>query len=144
VKPLLLTAAGLIAYTIFAKANALQRLTFYPGSVSGLRFDGVTPVVRVGILVQNTGNQQMQIRAFAGNVWANDQLIGNVSSYGTLTIPPRQQILYYTDLRLFPLGIVNNIVQAIRTGQKKQKIELDAMANVDLYQVPVKITYNIG
>lgn len=137
-------AAGLIAYNLFTKGRALATLNFYPANVTGVRFDGLTPVLTLGLAVQNTSGQQMILRSFAGNVFANGYLIGNVSSYIPTTIQANGQSIIYVTARLSILGLVNDIIEAIQTKSFKQSFDLSAFANVNNFQVPVKIKYSVG
>lgn len=143
-KALLLAAGGVLAYALLNKATALQRLNFYPKGVQSLKFDGVTPVLQIGLAVQNTSGQQIVMRSFAGSVYANGYYIGNISSYNVFTVRPNSETVLALTIRLSLIGIVSNIVNAFNGNGPAQELELDALANVDNYQVPVKIKYKIG
>lgn len=135
---------GAIAYNLIAKGTALGRLNFYPDTIRGIAMDGATPVMTVGLTVQNTSNQKMILRSFAGNLYTNDKLIGNVSSFSPIEINPNTQGVLLINAKMSLLGIVNEIIRAIEHGIGSYDIELDGFANVDRYQVPVKLKYKIG
>ncbi len=143
--PLILGVGALIAFNLVQKGSAAKSLNFYPGSVKNLQFDGTTPVVTLGLLVQNTSNQQILFKSFAGNVYANDFLVGNVSTYVPTVIPPNSQIVYNLNVRLSPIGIVNELISIIQgTNPRKIVMELQASANIDVVRVPVNIKYSVG
>lgn len=141
---LLYAAGGIIAYSLLTKAKALQTLNFYPKGVRSLHFDGITPVISLALAVQNTSGQQMVLKSFAGNVFANDYFVGNVSSYIQTVIYPNSESVLLVNVRLSLIGIASNIVNAFNGNGPAQDLELDAMANVDNYQLPVKIKYKVG
>lgn len=143
-KSTLLLGGALVAYNAFAKGSALQTLNFYPKSISSIKFDGVTPVMRFGLAIQNTSNQRMVLRSFAGNLYANGLLIANVSSYNLTPVAPNAETVLMITARLSLLGIVQDIIQAFNGNGLKQEIELDARANIDRYNIPIKIKYSVG
>lgn len=141
---ILLAAGGLLLYSLFSKGTALSRLTFYPKGVTGLKFDGVTPVLSLALIVQNTSNQNIVLRSFAGDVWANDYYIGNVSTFNPIAIAPNSEVLLNLNLRLSLIGIATDIVNSFLKRSAAQELVLDATANADKYQLPVKIKYKVG
>lgn len=140
----LFVGGALLAYNAFTKANALQTLNFYPKGVSGISFEGVTPIIKLNLAIQNTSNQQMVIRSLAGNLFANGFLIGNVSSYNVLAIRPNAESIFSITVRLSLLGVVQDIIDAIKGNGFSQEIEFQARANVDRYNIPINIKYSIG
>jgi LEA14-like dessication related protein len=111
--------------------------------VQGFRFEGLTPVLTLKLAVQNTSNQSFTLKSFAGNVWANNYLVGVTSSFDAIEIKANAQTLVPIKVRLSLLGIVNDIIQAITTHSKTVELELDSHANVDNLQVPVNIKYKV-
>ncbi len=145
ITPILLGAGALVALNLISKGSAAKSLNFYPGSVKSLEFDGVTPVITLGLLVQNTSNQQILFRSFAGNIYANDFLVGNVATYQPTVVPANSQITYNLTVRLSPLGVVNELISIIQGANPRSMVmELQASANIDVVRVPVKIKYSIG
>jgi hypothetical protein len=134
----------LIGYGLFRKEAAVSSFFYDPVSVNQWGFEGVSPVATAGIKIQNTSNQSFNFYAIAGNVYANNYLIGNISGFTPYTIPKRSQAVVYVKLKFYPLGIVNDIIQAATTNNFSQEIEIEAMANVDNLQIPIKLKYKIG
>lgn len=98
----------------------------------------------IGLGVQNTSNQSFTIRSLAGNLYANNYYIGNVSSFTLRTIAPNSQQVIFITARLQLIGIVNDILNAFENRNFAQTIEIKAMANVDNLQIPININYKIG
>ena len=144
IKTGLLAFGALVAYSAFAKASAAQRLNFYPAGVSGLRFDGATPVLTFTLAVQNTSNQAMDINSLAGTLTANGFQIGNFALWTPTRIRANAESRIPITVRLSLIGAVQNIVEIIQGGGMAQDVELDARANVDRFNVPIKIKYRIG
>ena len=140
----LLVGGAILAYNAFTKAGALQSLNFYPKSITDIRFQGVTPVMRLGLAIQNTTNQRLIVRSLAGNLYSNTYLIGNISTFSPLAINPNSETVLQITVRLSLLGIVQDIIDAFNGNGLQQKIVFDARANIDRYQVPINIKYTVG
>lgn len=144
VATLLLIGGAVLAYNAFTKYNASGALNFYPANANSLAFDGTTPVLTVGVAVSNPTNTAFTIRGFSGTVTANDYMIGVAESYETRIIQPRANTVLPIQIRLGLVGIAADIVNAITSGNKfSQVLKLSATANVDNFNVPVKLTYKI-
>lgn len=140
----LLVAGGIVLYATLSKANALQTLNFYPAAVKDLKFDGATPVLTIGLAVQNTSNQKIVLRSFAGNLFANSYLIGNIGLFTPTEILPNKQSILWLNVRLSLIGIVQDILNAFNGNGISQTLVLSATANIDRWQVPVNIKYKVG
>jgi len=144
-KPILFTAvAGVLLYSLFRKSAGAGSLNFFPSKVHSFEFDGLTPVVTIGLGVQNTSNQSFTLNSFAGKLFSNSYYIGNLSSFVKQTIYPNSQQIIYIKARLQPLGIVNDIIRAIDNKNFSQEIIMKATANVDRLQVPVNLQFKVG
>lgn len=137
-------AAALLAYSLFRKSAGLGNLVFFPDKVQRLTFDGLTPVIVVGIGVQNTSNQSFTLKSLAGNAYSNDFLVGNIGSFIPQDIPANSQRILQVTIRMALIGVVNDIVDAFRFGNFKQALELRMYANIDNLQVPINIKYQVG
>lgn len=135
---------ALAGYALLAKKSAAGSLYFYPSSVRNIRFQGTTPIMTVGLKIQNPTNQKFVIKSFAGNLFANSYLVGNVSSFVTTEVVPNSETILYIEIRLNPLTIVNDIIRALQYGNFRQDLLLRATANVDNYPVPLELKYQVG
>lgn len=139
----LLTGAGFLAYKAFSKTQSAGTLNFYPASIKNIQMDGVTPVLTLGLAIQNPSSQTYIIKAVVGSLYANNILIGNVSSYVPKQVIATGQTIYPLNIRLSLLGIVQDILQAFQGGGVQQRLELNAYANVDDFNIPIKLNYTI-
>lgn len=98
----------------------------------------------LGLAVQNTSNQSFTVYSLAGEVFANDYLIGNIGNFSAQTIKPNSQAVMSITCRLSLIGIVTDIITAINNKTFNQVIELDMVANVDNLQVPIDVKYKFG
>jgi hypothetical protein len=140
----LLGGLGILAYTLLGKKIAAGTLNFFPNSVSGLAFDGATPVMTFAMTAQNTSGQIFTIRSLAGNLYANDYYIGNFSSFTPQAIQPNAASVLYMDVRLSLIGIVQDVIDAFENKHFEQDVIFKGWANVDNYQIPISIKYKIG
>jgi hypothetical protein len=136
-------AGAIIALTAFSKAKAAGTLNFYPEGVRSLSFDGITPVISIGLVIQNPSSNSFQIKSLVGNLSANGFLIGNVSTYQPVTVRPNSQSVLVLNVRLSILGVVTDIINAFQGNGVQQIMNFKAWANVDNYSAPITITYKI-
>lgn len=141
---LLLTGAGLLAYSRFVKpATSAGTLNFYPASIKNITMDGITPVLTLGLAIQNPSSNQYTLKAVVGSVYANGNMIGNVSMFQQIVVRATAQTIVPLTIRLSLLGIVQDIIQAFNGNGIQQKIELNAYANINDFNVPIKVFYQI-
>lgn len=145
-KGALLTGAALLAWRWLSKSSSAKSLIFLPGSVNGIYFDGITPYVRVGIIVQNTSNQSYTINSIAGNVTSyqngKSYNIGNVSTFTQQQILANKQQTILIDVRLSLIGVVSDLLNIIDAGYH-QKIIFNGYANVENLQIPLNFEYTL-
>lgn len=138
-----LVTGAVIALTALNKVYASGTLNFYPASIKDISFDGITPVVTLGLAIQNPSGQSFTINSLVGNVTANGTLIGNVSSFNPVYVRANSQQIYYLNVRMSLLGIVNDIIKAFNGNGISQELKFSAYANVSNYTIPITITYKV-
>lgn len=136
--------AGVILYNVLVKGKALGSINFISGGVHSFAMQGINPVLTVGVIAQNTSSQKFVVRSIAGNVYADNYLVGYVSYFGQTEILPNSQATILVPLVLSPLGIVQDIINAFQSNDSKQQVEFKGFANVDNFQIPIDNKYNIG
>jgi len=141
---LLFGALAIGAMFLWSKGSHGYNLIFYPDKISSISFEGFTTILQATILIQNPSNSDFAIDSFAGNVYANDTLVGNVSNFGHQYIPPHSQISYPVELRLNPIGVTDTIVTAIQNQSTPIVLHLDSKVNVDNIQLAVPLDFKIN
>ena len=142
---LLLIGLGAVAVYYMNLGRSAGNLVFYPGSLlSGFSFEDSMPVIYTEVLVQNTSNVAITIYSMAGNVSANDTLVGNLSDFTPVTINPNSEGSIPIKIRFQLLGIVSDIMNAFNTGIRSQTLNVEGSANGNGVQIPVKLTYKLG
>jgi hypothetical protein len=139
-----LGGAGLLAYTVFRKVNALGHLVVLPGQIVSMDFVGGVPVLTITVIAQNTSNSDLLINSFAGNVYSNKTFIGNVSNFFPVAIPGNSSTPIRVEIQMQILGIVNDLIRAFQYGNFTQEIEVEGFANVSSFQLPVKLKFAVG
>ena len=143
-KDILLGAGIFIAWLVYSQKKAIGLLNYFISGVA-ISFDGVTPIMRLSIGVQNVSNESFLIKSFVGNLVSNGSVIGNVSSFVPVNIPPASQVNYDVYVRMSLIGVVQDIVNLI---QKKsgvaQTVTLQGYVNASGLIAPVDLTYKIG
>ncbi len=138
---LILGSIGLYFYT---QSKAAGNLVFFPGTITAMDFENTGPVAYGTIIVQNTSNATLSINSIAANVFTNGQLIGNLSEFGEVLIPGNGQAQIPVKITFQLLGIVNDIVQAFKTGHFKQDLSIEGYVNAGGVQAELKLTYKVG
>jgi len=138
-----LAAGAIIALTAFSKAKAAGTLNFYPEGVRSITLDGITPIISLGLVIQNPSSSSFQVKSLVGNLSANGFIIGNVSTYQAVTVRANSQSVLVLNVRLSILGIVGDIIKAFNGEGVQQIMTFKAWANVDNYSAPITISYKI-
>ena len=135
---------GVLAFVIYSKVRAVTNLIFSPGTVTGIDLVGGVPFIYFTVFAQNTASTGIQVDSFAGNIWANNQLVGNVSSFQPIYIAPNSQTQIPVTAQLGLFNIVNDIISSFNTGNVQQQIEVRGYVNGTGFQVPVNIKLTVG
>lgn len=134
----------MIAWFVFANKKAIGMLNYIITGV-GLSFEGITPVMRLSIGIQNVSNESFVIKSFVGSLTCNGFQIGNISSFTPVTVPAVSQITYDVYARLSLIGAVQDIVNLIQ--QKSgiaQTVIITGYINASGLVAPVNLSYKIG
>lgn len=143
-KAIALTGGVVLLYSLLGKKAQLSRLVFYPEKVRDINFYGLSPVMTMGLLIQNTSNDSVVINSFAGNLFANDILIGNASNFQPVIVQRNGQGVMLVTVKLSALGIVNDIIRAFQFGNFSQDLRLNGYVNAEALQIPVNLNFKIG
>lgn len=141
---LLWSALALGAFVIWSKVRAISNLIFSPGSVTGLEMRGTVPFIYFTVYVQNTAGTSVTVDSFAGNIFANNQLVGNISSFTPVRISANSQTSVPLTAQLGLIGIVDTIIQAFAGRSISQEINVVGFANGVGFQVPINIKLMVG
>jgi hypothetical protein len=140
----LLLLAGVAWLYTSTVTKAAGNLIFVPGNIINIGLEGMYPVVVANLLVQNTSNVDFTLNSFAATVTSDGTLIGNVSNFNAVAIPGNSQTAVPLNLTLFPLGIVDNLIQAFYGGFVKKEFIIDGSVNANGQQVPLKLIFKVG
>jgi len=144
----LLGVATVAVGYLLLKARTLANLVFSAGQVSGISFEGLTPILSVSLIVQNTSSIGVTLQSIAGNVFTEDggssTLVGNLSSFLPVHIAPNQQSAININVRMRLLGIVNDIITAYQSRNYTKVLEFQCSANVDGVQMPFSFKIPVG
>ncbi len=105
---------------------------------------GTVPYIYFTVFVQNTAGTGVTVDSFAGNIWANNQLIGNVSSFQPVYLAPNSQTVVPITAQLGLVGLVTDVIQAFTSGNSSQQIIVKGYANGLGFQVPINIPLIVG
>lgn len=140
----LILIAAAIGLTAYSQVKAAGHLIFVPGNITGISLDGIAPIFTAQLIVQNTSNVDFTLNSLAGNVTADSTQVGNVSNFQPVFIPSNSQAIVPLQLRMLPLGIVDNLINAFFGGFIKKEMIFDGYANANGHQVEIKMKFNIG
>lgn len=133
-----------LVYELTRKVSAAGNLIFSADKVHSFRFDGLTPVFRIGIRVQNTNNKNFVINSFAANVECEGYVVGNASFFNQQVITANSQVILLVDFRLSTFDLVNRLIQSFQNKDFSYDIKLVGAVNVDGFQVPLSLNYKVG
>lgn len=133
--------AGYVLYRVFWAAS---NLVFSPGKVTGVSIQGTNPILYFNVLVQNTSDTNLSLQSFAGNIFMDNQLIGNVSAFTPFVIASNSQTEFPVVGTLQGLQIINQLITAWNTNSIQKKVTVDGSINGIGFQVPVKLDFIVG
>ena len=144
-KPLVIgiSLIALVGFYFYNQARTLGYLNYYVKTVD-LSFDNNTPVLRLGLGIQNPSKQSFTVNAIVGNLYADGSLIGNVSAYGPIEIPPANEVLFPLNIRMSLTGIASDIVRIFSGGGVSKTVEFTGTVNVNNITSPIEFKYTIG
>lgn len=140
----LLLLGGAALLYIGNQARSVANLTFFPDAVTGMAFEGISPVMYLSVLVQNTSNVAIDLYSLSGSVYVDNTLVGNISNFTPTRINANSETVMPLKVRFAILGIVNDIIQSFQQGNFKKAVVLDGTVNANGVQVPLTLTFQIG
>lgn len=126
------------------KSVAAGNLVFTPGPITDIGMTGSNPTITLQVIAQNTSNTDLLLNSFAGNLYSNGTLIGNVSNFTGAIIAGNSQSPIPLTLTLLPLGVVNDLINAFQNKSAVQNLDLEAQANVNGFQVAVPLKFSLN
>lgn len=136
-------AIAIVAIAIASRKKAAGLLNYFISGVA-IRWDGVVPIMRIDLGIQNPSNQDFTIKSLVGNVTANGYQIANVSAFDTVQVKAASQVIYPIYLRLSFIGVVADIVNLITTGNgTTQSISFKGTVNASDVVAPIELNYKI-
>jgi LEA14-like dessication related protein len=140
---LLLIGAAVGLY-VWNTQHAAGALLYRPGNVTNMAFTGINTVATMQLIVQNPSNVTFTINSVAANAFADNTLIGNVSSFTPTVIPGNSQQAVPLTIELFSIGIVDQIINSFQNGFQQKQIHLQGTVNANGYQQPLDLQYTVG
>lgn len=143
-KGIFLIGAAFIAWLLIAQKKAIALLSYSVEKV-GVSFDGITPLLRLDILIQNVSAETFTIQSFVGNLLVNGYQVGTISSFTSLTIPAASQVVYPVVVRMSLIGVVSDLVNVITKGSgTSQVIQVNGFVNASGIVAPINLNYKVG
>lgn len=137
-----LAVGGVVLYILLTKRSA-ESLKYYFKSFS-LRFDSITPIFRIKLMLLNGSNQTFQIQSVVGNLSVGNQVIGNVYSFDPVKILANSQQEYSFDVRLNIFSIVSDLIDKINNGTGlSYQVNMNGTMNAEGFMIPVNFNFGI-
>lgn len=134
--------AGLLAWWLLTK-KSIDALNYYFKGIS-FDFDGITPVIKLTLAIQNIANRSFNVTGFTGVLYAGSKSIGNVSQFNPVVIMPHSETLYSVNIRLSPIALVSDIVAKIAQKQGLEyELNLIGTLNAEGLLIPVNFKFVI-
>jgi hypothetical protein len=137
-------ALGLLAFVMFSKVRAAGTLLFFPGRVSNVYFDGVTPIIQLSLTVQNTSSTGFTLESIAGNIVSEGYIIGNFSNFTPVNVPGNAQVSVPLTIRLQLIGLVQDLFTSFATGDFTKRVQLQGFVNAGFVRAPLDVAFEIG
>lgn len=132
---------GVAVYYILSKTLLAKRLNFLFQDVN-FRAKGLNAEINLSFMVQNPANVSATIQAISGNIYINNKVVANVSTFEKQTISPKSESLIKITAKPSVFGAVQIIIDIIKkkfTGA----VRFEGSANVDGVLIPIKQSVNV-
>lgn len=146
---LLIGLAAFVAYNVFRKKSAAEKLSYYVAKVS-ISFSGLTPILNVTLGIQNPTGTTLNIGSIVGDLFINGNYVANIAGYQLTQIKPTSNTLYPISARLSISGLfgeVQDIIDAISKGNYNALLSQNLSFKGNVYAegitMPLKFTYKV-
>lgn len=127
----------------FAKKQAISLLNYFIAGVD-IGVQSGAPVIVLKVAIQNPSNENFTVNAIVGNLYANNQLIGNVSSFVNVPVAGASQSLLPINVRISLIGIAADVYNLISNHNGlSQTINFKGTINASGIIAPIDLTYKI-
>jgi LEA14-like dessication related protein len=133
----LLVGAGVAAYLLYQRYNAIGNLNFIPRGIQG---SGGQLVLLLG--VQNPSSAPLSLNSFVGNLVVNGGNAGNVTLFQPVTINPNAETVVPVTIGYNVFGIVQSVLNTAGTDLSQASVVLDGDANIGNQLFPVNLKFN--
>ncbi len=140
----LLVLAGAAGLYFWNLSKAATNLIYFPGNITGFRLDGISPVILVDLIIENTNNASFTINSLAGTVMSNDTVIGNITNFSPIEVAGNSQAAIPLTLTLQPIALVGDIISIITGGIGKRDLKVHGTVNANGIQAAFDLNYKIG
>mgnify|MGYP001608090947 FL=1 len=95
--------------------------------------------------VQNPTGGTFTVQSAVGKVYANENYLGDLSSFTLTTVKPNQQTFFVASLRMSLIGLAQEVYNAISQGLSTVSFNLkfNGTVNVNGVPVPIALGYKI-
>ena len=103
----------------------------------------LSPTIDIDIIAQNPSNQQATLKSVTGNLYINDKLVSNFTSFKDQLIAPRAESIITITAKPGVLGVYNTIKTLLTKRTGDLSATFTGSANIDGILLPINETVNI-
>ena len=141
-KFLLLAGGGLLLYLV-SKAKAIketvQYLEWIPSAI-GIKFEGLTPVITVGMKIYNPNKTSVPVNGILGKIFYKGNPVASFTNSSPLTIDGNQTTSVSMNVRL---SLFNAAVMLF-TKDPSRKLEVEGLIKTSLTDMPFGYAYDFN
>ncbi|MES3018590.1 MAG: LEA type 2 family protein [Bacteroidota bacterium] len=144
INPFILVPVAYLLYRGASKGYGASRLGYNISKIVP-RFKDFAFILDFYIGIQNPTGESFQIQSLSGDLFANDNSIGTVSSFTLTDVKPNAQTIMIVSARLPLLGLGAELWNALQGGVTSisQKLKIVGTVNIGGIPLPVTMTYNV-
>lgn len=134
--------AGAAAIYFLAKKSLAKKLQF---SFKNLSTSGnfTSPKINIRLLALNPSNQTAKINSIVGELYVNDNFIGDVSSFMPQIIMPNAESEVSFSIKPSLFSAFSTVKNLVINKGKGYKFEFKGNANVDGLVIPLNQVYSL-
>ena len=132
--------AAAIAFFYFQRFKKIKNIK---AIIRGINFGGsiLKPKIFIKLGIQNATSNAGTINSIVGNLYAQNKLIANISSFERVRIEPNAETVIQITAEPALTGIVQNVISSLKDKFTGVKIKFDGSINVEGNNLPISANY---
>lgn len=131
---------GAVGLYLFSRINAGKNIK---AVLKKINFGGslLSPKILITLGIQNPTSTGANVQSFTGEIYSEDKLIADISSFEKIRINPNSETIFVVTAIPQSVNIVKELIRVVKTRAKQNTFRLVGALNVDGNTLPIDFNY---